>query len=115
MSQQPYIIKEVVHIEYRYNPEYGDKRICECGHTYERHFDSYDDMEPVGCKYCSCGEFVEVLPGQKTGKDAEDDGYNDGYDCVEMRTEYENTKWQETYERWYQHGVAKRNSQEFKY
>ncbi len=36
-----------------------------CGHTYERHFDTYADMEPVGCKYCGhyeCGTFVEPLP-----------------------------------------------------
>lgn len=26
----------------------------ECEHPYFRHFDSYDEMRPVGCKYCSC-------------------------------------------------------------
>jgi hypothetical protein len=32
-----------------------------CGHPYERHFDSYASMEPVGCKYCGseCRTFVE--------------------------------------------------------
>jgi hypothetical protein len=64
MSNNPYIIK---HIEVlSYNPEYGDNRICECGHTYDRHFDSYEDMEPIGCKYCGCYEFVE-----NTGKSEE--------------------------------------------
>jgi hypothetical protein len=43
----------------KYNPKYGDDRICECGHSYERHFDSYEDMNPVGCKYCQCFEFKE--------------------------------------------------------
>ena len=30
---------------------------CKCGHAYERHFDSYEDMYPVGCKYCECWTF----------------------------------------------------------
>ena len=35
-----------------------------CGHSYERHFDTYADMEPVGCKYCGpvCPRFVESPP-----------------------------------------------------
>lgn len=41
-----------------YNPEYGDGKLCKCGHPYYRHFDSYDNMRPVGCKYCQCNEFV---------------------------------------------------------
>lgn len=40
-----------------YNPHYGDGKICQCGHTYYRHFDSYENMLPVGCKYCGCMEF----------------------------------------------------------
>jgi calcineurin-like phosphoesterase family protein len=43
-----------------YNPKYGDERLCKCGHPYYRHFDTYDNMEPVGCKYCQCGFFEEV-------------------------------------------------------
>lgn len=114
MKQEPYIIREVVQIVREYNPEYGDERICECGHSYDRHFDSYEDMEPVGCKYCDCYEFIEVLPGQKTGKDAEDDGYDDGVEGLPMRTEYEDTKWKEVYERWYEYGKNKRSAQDYK-
>lgn len=56
---KPYISDyEVVTIR-KYNPHYGDNRECECGHDYHRHFDSYENMEVVGCKYCGCGEFVE--------------------------------------------------------
>lgn len=33
---------------------------CACGHPYRRHFDTYDDMAPVGCKYCGCSEFSPV-------------------------------------------------------
>ena len=40
-----------------YDPDYGDGKLCECGHTYHRHFDPYEDNAPVGCKYCGCFEF----------------------------------------------------------
>ena len=43
-----------------YDPDYGDDRVCECGHTYYRHFDSYEDMDPIGCKYCDCDTFREA-------------------------------------------------------
>lgn len=57
--EQPYI--EIISIEktYIYNPNFGDERICECGHSYYRHFDTYDKMYACGCKYCGCGEFIE--------------------------------------------------------
>lgn len=42
-----------------YIKDFGDDKICECGHAYYRHFDTYDDMYPVGCKYCECFEFKE--------------------------------------------------------
>lgn len=62
MCEKPYIETEVRTIEYRYNPKYGDDRMCTCGHAYYRHFDSYDNMENVGCKYCYCNDFVEGQP-----------------------------------------------------
>lgn len=40
-----------------YDPEFGDDKLCVCGHVYYRHFDSYENMNPVGCKYCPCGVF----------------------------------------------------------
>ena len=40
-----------------YNPNFGDDRICVCGHSYIRHFDTYEDYYPAGCKYCTCGGF----------------------------------------------------------
>jgi|GEM_PF-4223707 len=60
MSENPYIEKVITNTIRKYNPNYGDNRICECGHTYDRHFDSYENMSPVGCKYCPCGTFVEA-------------------------------------------------------
>lgn len=59
VNAQPYLKKVVSTTQYTYNPNYGDDRICQCGHPYYRHFDSYEDMEPVGCKYCGCMGFVE--------------------------------------------------------
>lgn len=59
--EKPYIIEEksVIQRTVKYNPNYGDNRVCKCGHNYERHFDSYENMDPVGCKYCRCFEFIE--------------------------------------------------------
>lgn len=59
-NEKPYL--EVQVIEYHYNPNYGDDRICVCGDSYYRHFDSWEDMYPCGCKYCECVEFVEQTP-----------------------------------------------------
>jgi hypothetical protein len=43
---------EVVEVAILYDPNFGDDVECECGHPYYRHFDSYEGMSPVGCKYC---------------------------------------------------------------
>ena len=59
MNNEPYIIQEIRETYKVYNPEYGDDRVCKCGHSYYRHFDSYEGMANVGCKYCGCYEFVE--------------------------------------------------------
>lgn len=43
-----------------YDPNFGNDIMCQCGHVYRRHFDTYDNMAPVGCKYCIplyCPEF----------------------------------------------------------
>lgn len=61
-GDRPYLIKSIdINVEYKYNPKYGDDRECECGHPYYRHFDTYEQMEVVGCKYCHCGEFKEQI------------------------------------------------------
>ena len=58
-ADNPYIRTERVVVDLKYNPDYGDDRKCVCGHPYYRHFDTYEDMDPVGCKYCGCYLFVE--------------------------------------------------------
>ena len=37
-----------------------DQSCAGCGHPYHRHFDSYENMAPVGCKYCYCQTFKEL-------------------------------------------------------
>lgn len=46
-------------ISEQYDKDFGDDKLCKCGHPYHRHFDSYEDMEPTGCKYCKCLSFRE--------------------------------------------------------
>lgn len=60
-NEKPYIEKKTIVTTVHFNPNFGDDRICECSHVYDRHFDSYDDMSPVGCKYCQCWEFKELI------------------------------------------------------
>jgi hypothetical protein len=55
----PYLEEPRTQVIRKYNTNYGDHRICLCGHTYDRHFDSYANMEAVGCKYCQCYDFKE--------------------------------------------------------
>ena len=59
LKEQPYIETKRIIINKEYNPKYGDEIECICGHSYHKHFDSYANMENVGCKYCSCAEFKE--------------------------------------------------------
>lgn len=60
----PYLITTRTTEERCYNPKFGDDRVCKCGHPYYRHFDSYAEMEPCGCKYCSCCTFDEASTEQ---------------------------------------------------
>lgn len=55
----PYIEQTTVVVTREYNPEFGDGRVCECGHPYYRHFDTYENMHACGCKYCECITFKE--------------------------------------------------------
>ena len=60
-NEKPYLEEIVTTTVRNYNPKYGDERICQCGHTYYRHFDSWADMDNVGCKYCWCHDFQEAV------------------------------------------------------
>lgn len=56
----PYMVYSIHRIltAYAWNPNYNQDAVCECGHPYYRHFDTYEEMYPVGCKYCECSNFV---------------------------------------------------------
>lgn len=56
-EDKPYLEYIITKRIKKYNPNYGDDKKCVCGHTYYRHFDSWQDMTPCGCKYCSCNIF----------------------------------------------------------
>lgn len=59
-EEKPYITETITIQKKKYNPNYGNNRMCVCGHAYYRHFDPWEDMEAVGCKYCGCEEFREA-------------------------------------------------------
>ena len=65
----PYLTKKTLNLDVvsLYNPKYGDDRECECGDPYYRHFDTYENMEAVGCKYCECNEFKEAICSCEVG------------------------------------------------
>lgn len=84
-EELPYIERPEVTIHRDYNPSYGDDRVCVCGHVYSRHFDSYEEMANVGCKYCGCHNFQELstetplpeLPLYDLRTDMHQDGHGD--------------------------------------
>jgi hypothetical protein len=55
-KEPPYLDR--VTVEKIWNPDYDQNATCKCGHSYERHFDSYESMANVGCKYCECRVFA---------------------------------------------------------
>lgn len=60
-SDVPYIEKHTFNSELLYNKDYGDDRMCICGHPYYRHFDPFYDNIAIGCKFCSCDKFEEFI------------------------------------------------------
>jgi hypothetical protein len=58
-DEPPYLFEaKVVHTR-KYNPKYGDDRLCICGHPYHRHFDWSENYQPTGCKHCECYVFMQ--------------------------------------------------------
>ena len=56
-----------------YDAMFGDDRLCECGHRYYRHFDTYDNMLAIGCKGCACQ--VWAAPGASERREPTFDDY----------------------------------------
>lgn len=92
--ESPYLITTKTITLRHYNPDYGDDRICVCGHPYHRHFDSYEDDKAVGCKYCHCFTFEDVGPVKeaynKLNNDWVDDDLKILLKFVKNRLEAEN-------------------------
>lgn len=61
-GESPYVQTTVLHLTttLEYNPEYGDARMCMCGHPYVKHFDLSENTHSTPCKWCTCEEFVEA-------------------------------------------------------
>jgi len=57
---KPYIQTITLETTSKYNPNYGKDIECKCGHPYYRHFDTYDDNNSCGCKYCPCYHFESL-------------------------------------------------------
>lgn len=96
MKENPYLIKREVVIHKLYNPKYGDDRICECGHPYYRHFDTYDHMAAVGCKYCQCHTFTK-----RTQPVNQKDLADQYMKMVEQHNEYKMKRFANGEEGWY--------------
>ena len=57
-KEPPYLFEEkIVHVR-KYNINFGDHRICKCGHPYYDHFIE-PEMVPMGCELCDCIVFME--------------------------------------------------------
>ena len=53
---QPYLYS--LRLEKKYNPKYKAEVPCRCGHSYDRHFDAFEEYSAVGCKFCECYEYI---------------------------------------------------------
>jgi hypothetical protein len=59
-TTEPYLRYRRLDVVEMYNPNYGDNRMCKCGHAYARHFDLYESESAGTCKYCGCTKFEEA-------------------------------------------------------
>jgi hypothetical protein len=57
-EEKPYLFEDKVVQVRKYNINYGDHRICQCGHSYYDHF-IQPDLIPMGCELCGCIIFME--------------------------------------------------------
>ncbi|QGH79455.1 hypothetical protein SEA_LIMPID_144 [Streptomyces phage Limpid] len=50
-----------IEIARMWDENHDQDALCKCSHPYHRHFDSYEDMYPIGCKYCECDTFEQRI------------------------------------------------------
>lgn len=58
----PYLVYEVKRSlkAHGWNRDYNQEAVCKCGHAYYRHFDTWEEMYPCGCKYCDDCDIFEL-------------------------------------------------------
>lgn len=59
--QPPYIETTRIVIDRKYNPDYGDDRVCECGLSIIDILTHMRICMHVAAKYCQCYTFVEKV------------------------------------------------------
>jgi hypothetical protein len=96
VNHSPPALSEEDRIAEQYDENFGDNKLCLCGHPYYRHFDTYDHMSAIGCKYCykytdrhvldkECPYFKEQKDSTADKHPREEDKYAHGLcpDCDE--------------------------------
>ncbi len=68
------LVKALTDERGKFDPEHPEIPCHACTHMYHRHFDTYADMEPVGCKYCDCETFVDPPEEAPESQEKESDG-----------------------------------------
>ena len=74
----PYLVslrEEDIRLNYAYNKDYKGVQTCVCGHDYYRHFDTYENMSTVGCKYCPCFIFEAAEDDREIEELIKDDSW----------------------------------------
>lgn len=78
ITDGPYLVtlnKESIRIKYAFNSNYKGVDTCKCGHSYNRHFDPYEDHDAVGCKYCQCWLFEPAVDDREVKELIQDDSW----------------------------------------
>ena len=68
VKNTPYLTEMIITEKRKYNPAYGDERLCKCGDSYYSHFDSFNEIKPTGCRYCVCNMFEEDIDSKNEKK-----------------------------------------------
>jgi hypothetical protein len=88
-KDEPYLLENIFVIKRKYNPNYDNDKTCICGHPYHRHFDSYENMEAVGCKYCGCNNFEEITEEELREFETMENEFYCDYNCDDCDYQYD--------------------------
>jgi len=65
--QKPYIETYRLTLQKEYDPNFGDQKVCQCGHNYDMHFPAFS-KKITSCKFCNCRIFQHPLNKLKQAK-----------------------------------------------